>query len=262
MGAGDGDAAIHAEGGLGYVRLRRVWCGAVRSLASAARADAPTRVEGPGYDLRFIGAQRETIMNGRLAAALDLRTLASTPHLYGLGPIEELRGEVTIADSRPSLARVGPDGAVRVAENFEAGVPFFVWAEVPAWQMVPIPAEVRSFANLEAFVLRAAASVGLDPQKPTPFLVRGRQDLIEFHVLNRVGDAAHSMEMHKKIQAVFELAQAETIMVGFHSPVHRGIFTPMDSTIHIHFQTADNGKSGHVQKLELGKDLLLGLPSA
>jgi len=228
----------------------------------AARADAPRRVEGPGYDLRFIGAQRETIMNGKLAAALDLRTLAKTAHLYGIGPIEELRGEVTIADSRPSLARVGPDGAVRVTESFEAGVPFFVWAEVPAWRTVPIPPEVRKFADLEAFVPRAAATVGLDPQKPVPFLVRGRQELIEFHVLNRIGDAAHNMEMHKKIQAAFELAQAETIMVGFHSPAHRGIFTPMDSTIHIHFQTADNGKSGHVQKLELGKDLLLGLPSA
>src|SRR5262249_10978958 len=226
----------------------------------AARADAPRRVEGPGYDLRFMGAQRETIMNGKLAAALDLRTLAKAPHLYGIGPIEELRGEVTIADSRPSLARVGPDGTVRVAENFEAGVPFFVWAEVPAWRTVPIPPEVRSFTELEAFVPRAAAA--LDPQKPVPFLVRGRQDLIEFHVLNRIGGAAHDMEMHRKIQAVFELAQAETIMVGFHSPAHRGIFTPMDSTIHIHFQTADNGKSGHVQKLELGKDLLLGLPSA
>jgi acetolactate decarboxylase len=228
----------------------------------AARADAPTRVEGPGYDLRFIGAQRETIMNGKLAAALDLRTLAKTAHLYGIGPIEELRGEVTIADSRPSLARVGPDGAVRVAESFETGVPFCVWAEVPAWRTVPIPPDVRSFADLEAFLPRAAAGLGLDPQKPVPFLVRGRQDLIEFHVLNRIGGAAHNMEMHKKIQAVFELAQAETIMVGFHSPAHRGIFTPMDSTIHIHFQTADNGKSGHVQKLELGKDLLLGLPSA
>ncbi len=249
------------KAGLGLCSCAACGAAPLDHFASAARADAPTRVEGAGYDLRFIGAQRETIMNGRLAAALDLRTLAKTPHLYGIGPIEQLRGEVTIADSRPSLARVGSDGAVRVAENFEAGVPFFVWAEVPAWQTVPIPAEVRSFANLEAFVLRAAASVGLDPQKPTPFLVRGRQDLIEFHVLNRVGDAAHSMEMHKKIQAVFELAQAETIMVGFHSPVHRGIFTPMDSTIHVHFQTADNGKSGHVQKLELGKDLLLGLPS-
>ena len=202
------------------------------------------------------GAQRETVMNGKLAAALDLRTLANTPHLYGIGPIEELRGEATIADGRPSLARVGPDGAVRVAESFEAGVPFFVWAEIPAWQTVSVPAELRTFAELEVFVPRAAASVGLDPQRPLPFLIRGRQDLIEFHVLNRIGDAPHGMEMHRTIQVVFELAQAETIMVGFHSPIHRGIFTPMDSTIHIHFQTADNSKSGHVQTLELGQRLV------
>jgi acetolactate decarboxylase len=230
--------------------------------ATTARAEAPTRIQGPGYDLRYIGAQRETVMNGKLAAALDLRTLAKTPYLYGIGPIEDLRGEVTIADGRPSLARVGPDGAVQVAESFEAGVPFFVWAEIPVWQTVSIPAELRTFAELEAFVPRAATSVGLDPQRPLPFLIRGRQDLIEFHVLNRIGDAPHGMEMHRKIQVVFELAQTETIMVGFHSPTHRGIFTPMDSTIHIHFQTADNSKSGHVQKLELGRDLLLGLPSA
>jgi acetolactate decarboxylase len=239
-------------------------CGAalLDHIARTARANAPTRVQGPGYDLRFIGAQRETVMNGKLAAALDLRTLAKTTHLYGIGPIEELRGEVTIADSRPSLARVGPDGAVRVAESFEAGAPFFVWAEVSAWRPVSIPAEARTFADLEAFVPRAAASIGLDPQGPLPFLIRGRQDLIEFHVLNRIGDAPHGMEMHREIQVVFELAQAETIMVGFHSPTHRGIFTPMDSTIHIHFQNADNSKSGHVQKLELGRDLVLGLPSA
>jgi hypothetical protein len=51
-------------------------------------------------------------MNGKFAAALDLNALAGRPHLCGLGPIEHLRGEVTISDSRPALARVGPDGAV------------------------------------------------------------------------------------------------------------------------------------------------------
>ena len=231
-------------------------------LGGRAHADEPRHVRGRGYELHFIGAQRETIMNGRLAATLDLRTLADRSHLYGIGPIEQLRGEVTIADGRPSLARVGTDGAVQVAQSFEAGVPFFVWAEVPAWQMMPIPAEVRSFTDLEIFVPRAAAAAGFDPQQPLPFLIRGRSDLIEFHVLNRIGDAAHNMDLHKKIQAVFELANAETVMVGFHSTAHRGVFTPMDSTIHIHFQTADNTKSGHVQKLDLGRDQSLGLPSA
>jgi hypothetical protein len=48
-------------------------------------------------------------MNGKLAAALDLTTLADRPHLYGVGPIEELRGEVTIAISRPALEGASPD---------------------------------------------------------------------------------------------------------------------------------------------------------
>ena len=34
--------------------------------------------------------------NGRLAAKLDLRALAGQPDIYGIGPIEQLRGEVTI----------------------------------------------------------------------------------------------------------------------------------------------------------------------
>jgi acetolactate decarboxylase len=218
-------------------------------------------VRGIGYELWFIGAQRQTIMNGKLAAALDLRTLADRRHLYGLGPLEQLRGEATIADSRPALARVGPDGMVKVTQSFDAGVPFFVWAEVPRWIEIPFPAEIRSFEDLERFVPRAAAAAGLDAEKPLPFLVNGRQDLIEFHVLNRIGDAPHNMEMHEKIKVKFELSEAEATIVGFHSTRHRGVFTPGDSNIHIHFQTPDNSQSGHIEKLNIVAGARLCLPA-
>ncbi len=233
----------------------------IGGLGPDARADAPTTVSGKGYQLWFIGAQRETIMNGKLAAALDLGTLAGRAHLYGLGPLEQLRGEMTIADSRPALARVAPDGTVNVAQSFAAGAPFFVWAEVPRWTETPIPADIRSFEDLERFVPRAAEAAGLNAEKPLPFLVLGREDLIEFHILNRIGDPPHNMEEHKKIQIVFELAQTEATIVGFHSTRHRGIFTPGDSNIHIHFQTPDNAKSGHIQHLELGEKTTLSLPA-
>ena len=238
-------------------------CGAlgIGGLGRDARADGPTAVSGSGYQLWYIGAQRETIMNGRLAAALDLNTLADRAHLYGLGPLEQLRGEVTIADSRPALARVASDGTVKVTRSFAAGAPFFVWAEVPRWIETPIPAEIRSHDDLERFVPRAAEAAGLDAEKPLPFLVLGREDLIEFHILNRIGDPPHNMEEHKKIQIKFELAKTEATIVGFHSTRHRGIFTPGDSNIHIHFQTPDNQKSGHIQKLELGEGNILSLPT-
>ena len=56
-------------------------CGALGLGVSggSARADGPTAISGKGYKLWFIGAQRETIMNGKLAAALDLNTLAGPP---------------------------------------------------------------------------------------------------------------------------------------------------------------------------------------
>jgi acetolactate decarboxylase len=239
-------------------------CGEVGigAFAPSARADSPTAIKAPGYDLWFIGGQRETIMNGKLAAVLDLRTLADRRHLYGIGPIEQLRGEVTIADSRPALARVGADGAAKVTQSFETGVPFFVWAEVPRWHEKPIPADIRSFEDLEHFVPKAAVAAGLDPDQPLPFLVTGQEELIEFHIVNRIGDGPHSMEMHKKIQVTFELEKAEATIVGFHSTKHRGIFTPGDSNIHIHFQTPDNTKSGHIQKLRLGQGAILSLPAS
>jgi acetolactate decarboxylase len=234
----------------------------VGGLGAEARADGPTTISGAGYQLWFIGAQRETIMNGKLAAALDLTTLAGRAHLYGLGPLEQLRGELTIADSRPALASVASDGTVRVTRSFAAGAPFFVWAEVPRWTETPIPAEVRSFEDLKGFVPRAAEAAGLDAKKPLPFLVNGREDLIEFHILTRIGDPPHNMEKHKKIQIKFELVKTEATIVGFHSTRHRGIFTPGDSNIHIHFQTPDNDQSGHIQKLEIGDGAVLSLPAA
>jgi hypothetical protein len=125
--------------------------------AGAIDALAPSKIEGPGYSLSYLGSQRQTIMTGDRAAHLDLLTLKGRPHLYGIGPIQGLTGEVTIADSRPSLARVGEDHLIHVTESFEAGVPFFVWAEVSEWQTHDLPEDVGTYPELERFVGEAGA---------------------------------------------------------------------------------------------------------
>jgi len=113
---------------------------------------------------------------------------------------------------------------------------------------------------LETFIPQAASAHGFDPQQPIPFLLKGRVPLIEFHVLNRLGDEAHDPEKHKRIQVTFHLTNKEMTIVGFFSRSHRGIFTPMDSSIHMHFQSLDNSSSGHIQTLEIGPDVVLHLP--
>jgi len=232
---------------------------ATMSRGLAAAATAPTEIDGPGYRLRFIGGQRETIMMGNRGSLLDLRTLKGQPHLYGIGPIEGLGGEVTIADSRPSLARVGTDERVHVEESYDAGVPFFVWAEVPRWQDAPVPAQVRSYADLEVFIAEAGKAAALT--QAFPFVVRGWPALIDFHVVNAKPGTPPGMAAHQKIQIPFDLHARQATLVGFWSKQHQGIFTPMGTNLHVHFQTPENDTSGHVHGLDLGQGgMVLSLP--
>jgi len=233
---------------------------ATNQLYAASSTDAalPTQIDTSGYVLSFVGSQRQTILTGDRTAHLDLRTLKDRPHLYGIGPIQGLSGEVTIADSRPSLSHVGADHLIHVSESYDAGVPFFVWAEVPAWQTRGVPEEVRSYDELEKFVGEAGATAGLT--QAFPFVMRGRPELINFHIVNATSDTPAGLEAHKKIQIPFELHGEDVALVGFWSGQHQGIFTPMGTNMHVHFQTPSNDVSGHVQGLKLAQGMTLGLP--
>ena len=228
------------------------------SAAAATEVVAPSKISGAGYELSFVGSQRQTIMTGDRAAHLDIRTLKGRPHLYGIGPIEGMTGEVTIADGRPSLARVGADHVVHVTETYDAGAPFFVWAEVSAWQLQELPDEKQTYTDLEKFVGEAGARAGLT--QAFPFVMTGRPELIDFHIVNATPETVTGMEAHKKIQIPFDLHNQDVTFVGFWSSRHQGIFTPMGTNMHVHFQTPDNTASGHVQGLELAQGMRLGLP--
>lgn len=251
---------LHATlAGTGCLVCAGLGAGALSGVAYAA--DAPELVQGPDYTLRFVGSQREAIMTGRREARLDLRTLRGVPHLCGLGPMEGLTGEVTILDGRPSLARVGPDGALHVEEAFDVGVPFFVWAEVAGWRTMPVPEAVRSYAELELFVGEAGRAAGLT--QAFPFTVAGVPAQVAFHVVNAKPGTAlpANMAAHAAEQVNYTLAGRQATLVGFWSAEHAGVFTPMDSRMHVHFQSAANDVSGHVDGLDLGSGgMTLGLP--
>jgi acetolactate decarboxylase len=229
------------------------------SQALAAGTVTLSEINGPSYALRFVGSQRETIMMGKRTALLDLRTLKGRRHVYGIGPIEGLAGEVTIVNSRPALARVGADRLVHVVESYDSGAPFFVWAEVAAWQTEVVPSSVRTVKDLETFVGNVGAKVGLT--QAFPFVVTGMPELIDFHIVDAKPDTPPGMADHAKIQIQFDLRRQEATLVGFWSSQHQGVFTPMGANMHVHFQTTDNKVSGHVQGLDLGQGgMTLSLP--
>ena len=242
-------------------RLLHTGCAVCAALALGLRrkAFASEEINGAAYKLWFVGGMSETIMMGKREAALDLRTLKGRPHVYGVGPLEGLTGEATIADSRPSLARVDAAGRVLVEESYAAGVPFFVWAEVDAWTEVPIPGEIKTYSELESFVEDAGKEASLT--QAFPFVVIGTPNLIDYHIVNATPETPVGMAAHDKIRISFDLHDRAATIVGFWSDKHPGIFTPRGSNTHIHFQTAENDCSGHVQGLVLGEgSIKLRLP--
>lgn len=203
-------------------------------------------------------------MMGRRESRFDLRRLRGTPRLFGIGPIEGLTGEVTIIDGRPSLSRVGADGSVKVSQSFDAGVPFLVWAKVTGqWQPQLMPIDVRDYSDLERFVGAAAERAGLTGA--FPFTVTGRPARIGYHIVNAPLGSRHptGAEAHKGIQAHFGLEGEPATLVGFYSREHHGVFTPMNSNMHVHMQTADNTRSGHVEAVDFSPGgFVLSIPSA
>src|SRR5258708_5748553 len=226
----------------------RATCAALATFRSSgmAAAYAPTdEIRGPGYVLRYAGSIRESIMMGKRDAALDLRTLKAKPHLWGLGALAGLTGEITIADGLALLARVGTDRSIQVTEGFDGDATICVWAEVPSWQTTPVPPDVRTYSELEIFVGDAGKKAALS--HAFPFVVTGPPKQIDFHVVDAKPDTLPGMAAHQAIQIPFEAHRSEATLVGFWSSQHEGIFTPKGSKIHAHFQSKETKASGHLQ---------------
>jgi acetolactate decarboxylase len=217
-----------------------------------------TSVGGPGYTVRWIGAQRE-VLAGDLTAHAKLRDLASVPHLYALGPLENLRGEVTIIDGSPLITTL-PGGAMRVERSFDHRACFLVHAEVPRWQWIDQRAELAAWAELVPLLRRAASGAGLDAGGPLPFRITGHAGAGTVHVLDRRDEQPHSPERHEAIKVRFPLATEDVEVIGFHSDQHHGVFVPKDSPVHAHLAARGRAFAGHVDALRLDAGWRLGLP--
>jgi hypothetical protein len=227
----------------------------VRPL-SAEAAVAP----GPG--VRWIGAQRD-VLGGDLRGHAEIETLSAVPHLYGLGPLEGLRGEVSIFGGVPSIARIERETVV-TASSWRARACFLVWAQVPAWSersferaKDAIPAGLD---GIEREVVALAHEAGLDPDRPLPFRVRATAIEATFHVLDKRDGLPHNPERHEQAKVRRTLRGGVVELVGFYSRHHRGIFTPGESSVHVHLQTEDGRISGHLETIQLAPGARVAVP--
>jgi len=231
-------------------------------------APAPL-VVGPG--VRWLGAQRD-VLGGDTRGHVDLAALAGAGPVWGLGPLEGVRGEVSIFGGEPSIARVERD-AVVVTHGWQARACFLVWAQVPRWEERR-PAHAGrdrasldhraslDLASLEREVVAFARTVGLDTERPLPFRAEGVAASLTLHVLDKQDDLPHDPERHERAKVRVSLEGRPVELVGFYSRHHRGVFTPREADVHVHVRTEDGGISGHLEAITLEPGARLSVPAS
>ena len=209
------------------------------------------------------GDRRDIITRGDLRGRVDLRPLRGVPHVYALGPVAGLKGEVTIYDGTPAVATLDGAGAVVVdaspaALNREAI--FLARGKVANWRAVPVPRVLSGLAAVEAFVRDAAAAAGRSLDAPFLFRIEGTAD-VEYHVIWKTGDAPHNKAEHKRSKRPFVARRAAVKIVGaWADEAGEGVYTHPGKRTHLHFLSADGTHSGHVDGITLTAGATLFLP--
>ncbi len=200
--------------------------------------------------VKVVGAMMNVMHKGELFATMDIDTIKSKVHLYGLGPVEYLKGEIMIVDGKAYKSTVAADGSIAMEETFKAKAPFFVYANVDKWKEVTLPDSVQTIPQLESFLDQTTKN----HSRPFAFRLTADIDHCEIHIVNLPkGTQVHSPEDAHKNQKSFDVKNEKAELLGFFSTEHKGIFTHHDSFVHIHLITADKKKMGHADNLMMKK---------
>jgi acetolactate decarboxylase len=210
------------------------------------------------YTVKWVGAQRD-VLQGDISGHVTLISLSHLQHLYALGPVERLQGEVSIFESVPTISRI-TDSAIRVDTGFEVSACFLVYAQVNAWRRVTIPIAIGEEATLESYIVKTASELRIHISQPFLFLINATTERATFHVLDKRDGLPHSAELHEKAKVRFVLQREPVEVIGFYSNRHRGIFTPSDANIHMHVRSANGQMSGHLEKIQLERGATLAVP--
>jgi acetolactate decarboxylase len=229
-------------------------------LTIALSACSESKKSENPLNVRFDGALKNIMHKGDLSAKADLREYSDTEHLYGLGAVENLKGEILILDGMPFISSV-KDDSLHIDNSFEHKATLFVYAQVDEWKSIEIPRSVLSYADLETYIKKAASMNGIDVEEPFPLMIEGRFGSFDWHVIDwEDGDTDHSHEKHISSGLNGTITNENAMVFGFYSNSHHAIYTHHTTNMHLHVKTLDNQLAGHVDDLILGENMVLKLP--
>ena len=201
-------------------------------------------------NVRIVGEMRNVMWKGQLYGTINLDTIANKEHLYGLGPLEYLKGELMIFDGKAYQATVVSPTTIKVEESYKVKAPFFGYVNVRKWMEHVLPDSVQTLTQLELYLDKITKT----SKRPFMFKLKGVVNSADLHIVNLpTGAKVSSPEEAHKGQTNFAIKNEEVDVLGFFSTDHQAIFTHHDTFLHLHLLTTDKTKMGHLDDVEFKK---------
>jgi len=191
---------------------------------------------------------------------VSLQPMQGLQHLYGLGALQSLQGEITIIDGNVLISSGTANDGHTMPVTSQDYATILVTAPVKSWIPVPIPTDLTQ-TSFEEFVVKARSKYGISTDVPFPFLVKGEIRNLHWHVVNGLNFSAKEMGSPHAHKKKFEAAETHGILIGFYSGKQlEGVISHPGERFHLHFADINLTHAGHVDDYTIGANATLFLP--
>jgi alpha-acetolactate decarboxylase len=239
--------------------MNQTRCVLLLALCSCSKPSSrPASAVTPETEVKVWGNLREMMHEGRTESRVAIGPLLSRPHMYAVGALAGMRGEITILDGTAWRSLGDRDSGRATAGATEDGASLLVASYVAGWSRVTITQDIP-FADLDQRIEALAAAAGIDVDKPFPFLVEGQLTDARWHVL-KGPPSANAPHDHTANAVTGEQAAITGTLVGFFSKHHHGSFTHMGQNVHAHLVDPASALAAHVDQVSIPASSILVLP--
>lgn len=243
----------------------------VGALAVAACSTTPSFQASRDGLVEHHGRQADIVAKGTAMGAIPIGAMSGANGAYGVGAYAGLDGEITVFQGKPFVTQIRGDSFTMDHSGNGAAI-FAAWTKNTQWRDEPVPADVKTYLDLQRHVKARAVAAGIDTATTSfPFLLSGTPAELKWHInVDRTDGKPVTRDLFAKSKVNYVMKGQPVDIVGFYSEKHLGAFIgtyvpaikdkDVKNAIHIHLVTKDGKSAGHIDDLAFAGGMTLRLP--
>lgn len=208
------------------------------------------------------GHYKKMIHMKKTQGVIRLADAVASANSFAVGAIQQGLGEITVINGKVWLD-YGADGIGNSLNTIPADeqAVLLAVAQVKDWQDIHI---INALSQQELFetILEKAKKLGLNIEKPFPFLLEGEFSKLLIHVINGKNPnfKGHGGKEKLFYQEKEQRENQQATIVGFYSASSQGVYTHPGESWHLHAVIRDKNIGAHVDDISTNENVILKLP--